>query len=221
MSYRANRVLRRAHDKKEGELRLLPFLVPDRPGIDIGANRGTYTYFLSKLCPSVIAYEPNPWMAAFLKKAVASNVEVRETALSNENGETQFHIPTGGQMGLKHNVGSLDNLTGQESQAIDVTLARLDDEGIEDVGFIKIDVEGHEEALLLGAEKTLKRCQPSIIIELLDLGDTPVDEHKIVRLLTDWGYEGYFYTEGSLQHLSYLTKEKIAGRNYIFLPKKA
>ena len=49
--------------KGEGELHLLPFLTnKHKDSIDIGANKGVFSYLLSKLSSSVHAFEPNPKM---------------------------------------------------------------------------------------------------------------------------------------------------------------
>jgi hypothetical protein len=50
----------------EPELRILSDLVPaGRPAIDVGANRGFYSYALSKLASRVTAFEPHPLLARF------------------------------------------------------------------------------------------------------------------------------------------------------------
>ena len=54
--HRAWRAWRKAADGHEGELRLLSAIVPrDRVAIDVGANRGNYTFFLSRLAKQTIA----------------------------------------------------------------------------------------------------------------------------------------------------------------------
>lgn len=42
---------------------------------------------------------------------------------------------------------------------------RLDDIIKDDVGFIKIDVEGHELAVLKGATSLINRCRPVLLVE--------------------------------------------------------
>ena len=37
-----------------------------------------------------------------------------------------------------------------------------------DIGFIKIDVEGHENAVLIGAQNLIQRCRPKVILECID-----------------------------------------------------
>ena len=59
----------------EPEFRLLPFLVDRRRNaIDVGANKGTYTYALARLAKHVWAFEPNPKMFKILERGMAANV---------------------------------------------------------------------------------------------------------------------------------------------------
>src|ERR1700736_5500611 len=68
----------------EPEYRLLPFLVdPRRNAIDVGANKGTYSYALAKLATHVWAFEPNPKMFNVLRRSVAANVTASMVALSD------------------------------------------------------------------------------------------------------------------------------------------
>jgi hypothetical protein len=67
------------------------------------------------------------------------------------------------------------------------------------VGFIKIDVEGHEEGVLNGARKTLERERPALLIEIEDRHN-PGGLGRICALLT--GYEGYFFAQGRRRPLS-------------------
>jgi hypothetical protein len=80
----------------EPELKLLKDLVnPQKNSIDIGANKGSYTYFLRQLSQHVFAYEPNPELAKFLDRAIVgkSNISVYQIALSDRTGVAQLSIP--------------------------------------------------------------------------------------------------------------------------------
>jgi hypothetical protein len=70
----------------------------------------------------------------------------------------------------------------------------LDDyEAIEPVGCIKIDVEGHEDAVLRGARRIILRDHPSLIIEI----EERHKRHSVVtinRFLKELGYKGFFFS---------------------------
>ena len=76
------------------ELTELDKIVP-RGGValDIGANRGVYSYKLGEICSRVIAFEPNPDIAETLRRLKRPNVEVCELALSDEGGTAELTIP--------------------------------------------------------------------------------------------------------------------------------
>jgi len=215
--WRAHRTVRKSATRGEEELKLLDHIVPRRNAVDIGANRGTYTYFLAKRCPKVYAYEPNPWMADFLRKASPAHVDVREAALSDTAGRTTFTIPYDQRNRHQHNVGSIDNLEDREGEKIDVETRRIDDEGLEDVGFIKIDVEGHEPAVLDGARQTIERDRPVLLVEILETGLKP-EENPVICRLFDLNYDCLYYDSDGLHHISQL-KIGHKGRNFLFLPK--
>ncbi len=226
--YRAGRELRRR--ACEPELKLLPYLVdPQRCSIDVGANRGSYTYFLAKLSPHVYAYEPNPAMRQYLTSAAASeNVTISGKALTDTNGEATLIIPFNGKR-CANNTGSLEGSDAAASEQVRVTVAagRLDDEPIENVGFVKIDVEGHERSVLAGARDLILRDRPAMLVEILP---EPTRGHleETIEQIESLGYETFVMLGSRLVMLGSLTvgDDSPAGRefaqrasnNFIFLP---
>ena len=76
----------------------------------------------------------------------------------NAKGKPQYNV---GHLGGGHPEGK----TGIE---IPVKVVRLDDEGLGNVGFMKIDVEGHEYEVIDGARALLARCRPNLLVEILE-----------------------------------------------------
>ncbi len=67
----------------DGEIKYLEDLVSkNRVAIDIGANKGLYSYALSKFCSVVHAFEPQPKTAEIIGKSRIHNIKVHNTALS-------------------------------------------------------------------------------------------------------------------------------------------
>jgi hypothetical protein len=59
--------------KMEPELAILGDIVPaGRTAIDVGANRGYYSYALSRIAGRVEAFEPHPGMAQFARRSSAA-----------------------------------------------------------------------------------------------------------------------------------------------------
>ena len=221
--HRAARALRKAHDGHEGELKLLPAIVPrDRGAIDVGANRGNYTFFLSRLATRTVAYEPAPPMALFLREAKLPNVEVREVGVSNAPGELTYYAQFNAKGKPQYNIGHLGggHPEGKTGIEIPVKVVRLDDEGLANIGFMKIDVEGHEYEVIDGARGLLARCRPNLLVEILEgRGDRKaVACNKTVQLLAELGYEPYVFARGALRPLcdAPLNQDVM---NYVFLPR--
>lgn len=226
---RARRNLRRY----EPELNVLPLLVdPTRTCVDAGANRGTYTYFLSKLAKHVYAYEPNPAMRWILNRVAARNVSVSPIALSDHTGEAQFAVPRS-ETKCHNNAGSLEVAHLSESRdavvLLPVQAARLDDQGVSNVGFIKIDVEGHERELLLGARQVIARDRPVLLIEMME-SLAPGATMSNLEYVEQLGYHSFLLVDKRLVDYRIATRDGNIGEtwdrsnphlrsnNIIFLP---
>lgn len=184
----------------EAELALLPHLCdPDRDAIDVGANHGSYTLFMRKYARHVVAFEPNPRLADELVQKFEPDVTVCPDALSRTNGRAPLHIPVVDGQDIA-GLGSLDpaNVTrAAADREILVTTRALDDAFLGDVGFIKIDVEGHEGAVLEGAQTTIARCRPNALVELEERHTAhAIDNAR--NFFANLDYRGYFVRNGEI-----------------------
>jgi FkbM family methyltransferase len=162
------RVARRELRRGEPEVRLLPYLVdPTRAAIDAGANRGVWSYLLSPLATKVFAFEPNPKLFAVLRAGARANVECLAFGLSDQDGGGRLLIPGAGarfsNQGATLNPAKVE---GVEHAALTVETRRLDGLDLPAIGFMKIDVEGHEMAVLRGARALIARDRPRLVIEM-------------------------------------------------------
>jgi FkbM family methyltransferase len=178
----------------EPELRLVSRLCdPARNAVDIGANIGVYTYFLRRHARHVFAFEPNPELAALLRLKFPSRVTVIQAAVSDRSGTAVFHVPVVAGKSA-HELGSLE-ASDAAAKKLEVPMVRLDDNDCGDVGFLKIDVERHDQAVLRGAAETIRRCLPNILIEVTPLlYGKPLRE--VFAPLTGLGYRAYFSFAG-------------------------
>jgi len=136
--------------------------------LDIGANRGLWTYALSNNFHQVIAFEPNPNVTNDLLNAGLDNVLLIHKALSDLTKEEILHIPNKGGIEMS-GWASLEEKFDIEIdyiKEIKVSTSQLDDYGFTDVSFIKIDVEGHELKVLEGGKKTLEINRPVCLVEI-------------------------------------------------------
>jgi FkbM family methyltransferase len=193
--------LRAAFKQHEPERALLPALCdPARVGLDIGAALGAYTWPLSRLCASCIAFEPNPDQARYLRRALGRRSRVENLALSDQDGEVELVIPLGhgdDQAGLA-TIAPGPWLDGKPVRRVNVAMRTLDSLSLPAVGFIKLDVEGHELAVLRGARRLLARDRPTLLVEL----EERFGEGSIARLrdfVAPLAYRG-LYLDGKRLH---------------------
>jgi FkbM family methyltransferase len=185
----------------EFELRLVePLCQMDCDSIDVGANLGAYVHFMRRSSRLVYAFEPVPWLAQELARKFPSRVIVRNLALSDENGVATLQVPlVNGQpeAGLA-SLALPARLGSGEIMQLRVPTYRLDDAYDGRVGFLKIDVEGCEQAVLDGAGCTIERCRPNILVEIEErFAQSCVD--RTARFFTELGYQGYFVSNGALK----------------------
>ncbi len=213
----------------EPELRLLPFLVPPgRIAIDVGANKGIYTLALSALAREVHAFEPNPLMVARLQRGIPANVRLHHLALSDRAGEATLAVPRTSKGRLGHVGGSLrSDKAVADTEKFSVRSERLDALNLNDLGFIKIDVEGFEEQVLAGAAGTLARERPVIQIELEER-HTGRSIGELIRSIEVLGYQGLFLQGGMLKTLAafepardHIPDQPGYVKDFIFLPRGA
>ena len=212
----------------EREIRLLPLLCDGtKVSLDIGANIGTYTYFMRRHSRRVRAYEPNPELAARLQR-LFPDVTVRQAAVSDEPGELLLRIPVEDGV-VQHELASVAQPSDEPGEIVEyaVPAVRIDNEGLTDVGFMKIDVERHEIPVLKGSMRTIAVCAPVIMTEVTPLL-YPRPLPDMFEFLTEAGYAGWFKFEGRYLPLSQFAGETHANpaqfghqfmnNNVIFLP---
>jgi len=193
------RLIRKHMRKGEREFRFLPNLVDrNRIAIDIGANKGVYTHTLAKLCQSVEAFEPNPKIYRILKRTLPDNVVAHQVALSDSVGTAELIVPMY-RGGFSNQTASLNPRKRNEgARSVSVPQRTLDSYGFTNVGFIKIDVEGFERAVLSGSRETILRERPVLQVEIEEQ-HTGEPVSKSVQQLFDMGLDAFFLKDGALR----------------------
>jgi FkbM family methyltransferase len=175
---------------------------PAQDAIDVGANEGCYIHFMRRHARQVYAFEPVPWLADGLRRKFRTGVTVKNVALSNARGTARLRIPViDGQ--LMTGLSSLDTPAGPgiAFRDVEVQTAPLDDVYRGNLGFLKIDVEGHEEAVLAGARRTIARCRPRLQVEVIE-EMAPGGLCRVAGVLADYGYHGFFVHDHALKPIS-------------------
>ena len=208
----------------EPEIRLLRYLVdPTRAAIDIGASEGVYAFFLRRLAQRCIAFEPNPSSYLALKSALP-DVEIYQAAVSAVDGDVILRVPVVNGIpysgwGTIEPKNRLAELPPHSVQEFRVRTMRPDRMTLGDIGFVKIDVEGHELDVLAGISGLLERCLPNLLIEVGDArrGSSLAE---VRRRLGPLGYIGLRLDEKGLLKALANDAEVRDSPNIIFIPMK-
>ena len=150
--------------------------------VDVGANIGLWTIFMAKKGVEVHAFEPSPRPYLILRKNAEkySHIHVYHCALGENNYITELNL---------HHASGHDSLLKSEEDLIGrikINMRTLDSFSLQDIGLIKIDTEGYEVPILLGAKQSILRNKPRLIIEI----HSPYKEQmgKIMKILKHLNY---------------------------------
>ncbi len=161
--------------------------------VDIGANIGYETVYGASFVGKsglVTAFEPLEHLANQLQKNASinqlRNVRLVRKALGNREGQHTIYLHA-------HDAGSSSLINEENSSSrITIDVIRLDDLPMQKIDFIKIDVEGFEPEVFLGAQKTILKDKPKIVFEfqphLYDKNKTLSGEQLLELLHTTFGY---------------------------------
>lgn len=159
---------------------LVKFLEPGGVAIDVGANVGSVTVLLARAAKAidsrVISFEPFPRNVEWIGKNLALNhledqVTIVESGLSSQPGEATLLLredfETGATIG---NASVAEPGSDQRFQRVSIQLNTLDalwpTFGNPRLDIVKLDIEGHEDRFLEGAQQTLAANRPAILMEV-------------------------------------------------------
>ena len=136
--------------------------------LDIGANIGVISQALLRSGHNVVAFEPQPELFDILQENMAS-ASIRELQCKAYNSAVgdKAGVATMPKVyyGDKGNFGGLGLFEKSIYGTINVEVSTIDSYNFNDVGFMKIDVEGYEYETLVGAKETISKYKPILYIE--------------------------------------------------------
>jgi len=196
---------------------------PDDLFLDIGANRGQSILAIRHFRPDarIISFEPNPLIFARLHRRFADcpGVTLQPFGLGPAPGHFPLYVPRYGRFTYDGCASFSEEAArgyfGPETlfffnparvalRHFECELRTLDGLGLSP-SFIKIDVEGFEHEVLLGARDTLRRCRPAL---LLERGE---ERPHLDALLGEFGYREMAWRDGRF------VPERLAGLNRLML----
>jgi FkbM family methyltransferase len=199
----------------EVELHLLDILCrPGSDAIDVGANDGSYVHYLRRHVPRVIAFEPMPKLAQALHEKFPRGVVIERMALSDRSGKIELRMPMVDGVAIEgcSTISDRASAVYPGYVAIDVPMDRLDNVYSGDAGFIKIDVEGHQQAVLDGGVATVRRCRPRALVEVMEML-SPGGIARARAYFDALDYAGYFVHDGFLKPIDQFSIEHMQNRS--------
>lgn len=175
-----------------------------RPGdlaCDVGANKGSYLYWISRWAGRVVAFEPQPGLASYLETISATlplrNVTVEQKGVSDHSGALTLYMPS-----VNSPEASLVPIEG--AQKIEVPVVSLDDyfAAGERLAVLKVDVEGHELGVFRGADRILREDKPVLLFECEQRHLQTGSVFDCFRHLEARGYAGRFIHGRALKPVS-------------------
>lgn len=159
--------------------------------VDVGANLGNHALAFAEVAARVIALEPHPLIFQLLSLNCRSYGHVVPLNIGASDREARVRAASSP---AKFGSTRITDDPEPDEEVSEFTVRRLDalselQEG--PVGLMKIDVEGHEEQAIRGAEELLRRDQPIVVLEqnapVIDNGWSPA-----LELLRSFGYDHFY-----------------------------
>ncbi|MGB7876799.1 MAG: FkbM family methyltransferase [Anaerolineales bacterium] len=189
------------------------YLRGDMTLVDIGANLGLYTVVSMHHLEAggrIVAFEPHPQTFEILKKNVAANqkngracprVDTFKLAATPEPSTLDLRLnpENRGDNRTYHGTyqGNIERWDTMEIEGrpVDDVLAEL---GIDEVNFVKIDIQGYEQNAISGFQKTLARSQNVILLSEFwpkGLQEAGGSAHEYLQMLENLGFKLYVLNE--------------------------
>ena len=207
--------------------------------LDIGGNVGSFSLDLSAVEDSLKfhIFEPipntyNKLLANIkLNEKEESKFNTYNIGLSDKDGSFDFYLPATDEAASMQPIedsfyrkgsNEMGEYTGKDKMEKVVCLVDTVDnivasKGIDNIGFIKIDVEGNEKFVLLGAKETLSKYKPLVYCELLRKHSARFGYHpnEVIDYMAGFGYKCYVMKDKELVQIDRITEETVE-TNFFF-----
>ncbi len=187
--------------EKQQIAKLLSYDLRDQVVFDVGGNHGIYTYWLAKAVGKngrVHVFEPQPELGVELNKIAKwlrlDFVSINSVALSDQSTQKML---TRSRVGDGSATLNDYDLSKSGVEKIEIQTLTMDEycqqQGVTRMGYLKIDVEGHELSVIRGGLQTLQKLKPIIQVELR-VHEASCDQ--VIETLLSSGYTGFMCCDG-------------------------
>lgn len=181
---------------------------PGHTVLDIGANMGCHALLMAQLAGEtgrVIAFEPMSVAYTRLRRNIGlnrfSNIVAEQVGLSDSTGQAEIAFTTSWRLDRKPGNASVEKVSFVTLDGYAAAHPKL----FHRLDCIKLDVDGFEELVLRGAQGTLQRHHPAILMEI------GRDSLGAVHFLQAQNYS--FFTEtGAEVHPDSISMPETSGR---------
>jgi FkbM family methyltransferase len=166
--------------------------------VDIGANVGQHTLFMSRWARVVHAFEPWHVVRGSIEEKIERNKLTNITVHPVGLGEAHEWLPYYAPLGANTGTGSFDknHATDRNRPLGKLEVVKGDEyfeaSGISNIDLMKIHVEGWERFVLLGLRKTLARSKPVVFMEISERTLTTLDGPDDLRRCVPDFYEAVY-----------------------------
>ncbi len=207
--------------------------------LDIGGNVGSFSLDLATVEDSLTFHIFEPIPNTYNK--LLANIKLNEKeerkfntyniGLSDKAGSFDFYLPATDEAASMQPIddafylkgsNEMGEYTGKDKMEKEVCLVDTVDNvvaknNIDNIGFIKIDVEGNEKFVLLGAKETLSKYKPLVYCELLRKHSARFGYHpnEVIDYMAEFGYKCYVMKDKELVQIDKITEETVE-TNFFF-----
>ncbi|MBT4889310.1 MAG: FkbM family methyltransferase [Rhodospirillales bacterium] len=206
---------------KQHHLGMLPMferLIPENGIVlDVGGHAGQFAKLFAKVASNghVYSFEPGRYARSILRRSLArnsrSNTTIVPEGLGDSIGEIDLVVPVKKNGVVKYGVSHM----GEVGEYADVKIESVHINTIDDfvrqqelpkLDFIKADIEGWEQRMVLGGEQSIRKYMPVIMIEMVDhqLSRAGDSLNGFWELLVAWGYAPFLSTGDAIKPLEKL-----------------
>ena len=162
----------------------------DKNIVEVGSSAGYHTVYLSTIAKHVYSFEPQlttyEVLCSNLERNGCKNVTTHNFALYSKNCKMKTAVPIS-YTSANHSATAINLLVDKDG---DIEAKTLDDMDFADINFIKIDAQGCDLNILMGAINTIKKYKPALLFEYESEITDPLDDYiKFIKEI-DYNLEG-------------------------------